>query len=159
MTHQAKGPAFYAGLLTQPDRAGAFSVRPADADALVQAASANGYLCVTLSLAGIRDKRSFLDAVAGALDFPPWSGRNWDALADCLGDMSWRPATGYVLVLDSADTFHAQAPSDFLTALQILAEAAREWAARDLPFWTFVATAAETRLIPALPGPPDSPGT
>lgn len=31
-----------------------------------------------------------IEAVAKALDFPDWFGGNWDALEDCLGDLSWR---------------------------------------------------------------------
>ena len=31
-----------------------------------------------------------IEAIAKALGFPGWFGGNWDALEDCLGDLSWR---------------------------------------------------------------------
>jgi hypothetical protein len=31
-----------------------------------------------------------IEAIARALGFPGWFGGNWDALEDCLGDLSWR---------------------------------------------------------------------
>ncbi|MGQ0545591.1 MAG: barstar family protein [Betaproteobacteria bacterium] len=39
-----------------------------------------------------------IEAIAKALDFPAWFGGNWDALEDCLGDLSWRKPP-YLLVL------------------------------------------------------------
>jgi hypothetical protein len=41
-----------------------------------------------------------LDAFAEVLAFPAWYGRTFDALADCLGDLSWLPAEGHVLIWD-----------------------------------------------------------
>jgi hypothetical protein len=40
------------------------------------------------------------DRCAQVLAFPSWFGRNWDAFADCLGDLSWLPAGGHVLLWD-----------------------------------------------------------
>lgn len=46
--------------------------------------------------------------IAAALDFPDWYRGNWDGLLDCLSDLSWRPARGYLIIwpdygrLDSA---------------------------------------------------------
>jgi RNAse (barnase) inhibitor barstar len=39
-----------------------------------------------------------LAAIGDALDFPPWYGRNLDALYDCLTDLSWLPPGLHVLV-------------------------------------------------------------
>ena len=36
--------------------------------------------------------------LAKSLGFPEWFGGNWDALEDCLGDLSWRKADGTVLI-------------------------------------------------------------
>jgi hypothetical protein len=38
------------------------------------------------------DKSAVLASFAGALGFPEWVGRNWDALEDALRDLSWWPA-------------------------------------------------------------------
>ena len=43
-------------------------------------------------------KAELLDGLARALEFPGWVGRNWDALADALGDLSWLPAGPKVVV-------------------------------------------------------------
>jgi hypothetical protein len=40
-----------------------------------------------------------LEAIARALEFPAWFGGNWDALEDCLGDLSWRESRETVLVI------------------------------------------------------------
>ncbi|QDU81619.1 Barstar (barnase inhibitor) [Polystyrenella longa] len=32
---------------------------------------------------------AFLDHLAEVLEFPSYFGRNWDALSDCLTDLSW----------------------------------------------------------------------
>jgi len=51
----------------------------------------------------IRTKADLLSAIATALSFPKYFGHNWDALADCLGDLEWISAKGYVLVIRNAD--------------------------------------------------------
>lgn len=47
-----------------------------------------------LDLTGVTDRRTFMDRCAAQLHLPDWFGRNWDALADCLTDLSWCPALG-----------------------------------------------------------------
>ncbi len=37
------------------------------------------------------DRAALFDEFAVALDFPDWNGRNWDAFADSLRDLSWLP--------------------------------------------------------------------
>src|SRR5699024_7231387 len=44
-----------------------------------------------IELSGTTDKSEILTRIASALIFPDWFGHNWDALADCLGDLSWLP--------------------------------------------------------------------
>jgi RNAse (barnase) inhibitor barstar len=51
----------------------------------------------------IESERDLLSALARAMEFPSYFGMNWDALDECLRDLSWRPAKGYVLVLRDAE--------------------------------------------------------
>lgn len=117
---------------------------PADGGIAIAAAAASGGLGVARAdLTDCRDKAEFLRRIAVALRFPAWFGHNWDALADCLADMSWWPADGHVLILEHADRFRIAAESDFLEALEILGEAANDWATEDVPFWIFVGLTAD----------------
>ena len=40
----------------------------------------------------LRRKQDLLRALAEGLKFPPYFGHNWDALEECLRDLSWLPA-------------------------------------------------------------------
>lgn len=47
----------------------------------------------------VSEKAEAIDAIARALSFPDWFGRNLDALYDSLTDLSWLPAGEYTLVV------------------------------------------------------------
>ncbi|MBY8880990.1 barstar family protein [Actinacidiphila acidipaludis] len=44
-----------------------------------------------LDLTGVGDRQAFMDRCSADLRLPPWFGRTWDTLADCLTDLSWWP--------------------------------------------------------------------
>ena len=69
-------------------------------------------------------KAELLDAVADALDFPAWTGRNWDALADALTDLSWLPPGPHVLVWPAPERLRAADPGAYRTAVEVLDQAA-----------------------------------
>jgi hypothetical protein len=114
------------------------TLAPESLPAIEQAARQGGFPLLRADLADCTDKSGFLARVATALSFPCWFGHNWDALADCLRDLSWLPAAGYVVVLEHADRFRAGADDDFVTALELFEDTAREWAAAGVPMWVFV---------------------
>src|SRR5690606_36339092 len=72
------------------------------------------------------------------LSFPGWFGANWDALADCLGDLSWLLAPGYLLMIENSGTWRAAEGAEFDTLLAILNEAALEWRERNVAFWALL---------------------
>ncbi|MER0444529.1 barstar family protein [Streptomyces sp. Edi4] len=86
---------------------------------------ATGWLVDVVDLEGVLSKAAFMDRVATALVLPEWFGRNWDALADCLGDPDWGPADpGRLLVLTHWRPYAAERPDEWAIALDVLGEAA-----------------------------------
>jgi RNAse (barnase) inhibitor barstar len=76
-----------------------------------------------------RTKAALLDEFARALELPAHFGRNWDALEDCLNDLGWLPADGFVIVVTSAHAVLArEEPEAYDTLVSILEAAGREWA-------------------------------
>lgn len=73
------------------------------------------------------DAAGLFAEAAAALQFPSYFGENWDAFADCLRDLSWLPARGYLLVLDDADQLLRGAPDDLETLRTVLTETAQVW--------------------------------
>jgi hypothetical protein len=83
----------------------------------------------------VTDAASLFDAVARVLAFPAWFGRNWDAFADCLGDLSWLPEAGHALLWDRYAALARSEPKAWRLAYQVLVDAValrRETAAAPL---------------------------
>ncbi|MFV2009403.1 MULTISPECIES: barstar family protein [unclassified Micromonospora] len=62
-----------------------------------------------------------------ALFFPRYFGWNWDALSDCLRDLHWLPADGYLVIVDNAHQLLPDSAPDQRTLFRILAQAVRHW--------------------------------
>jgi hypothetical protein len=103
-----------------------------------------------VSLAGVGTKEELLRRFASALGFPDWFGANWDALEDCLTDMSWRPAPGYLLVIDGIAGLEDLEPEDRDVLLEVLRACARFWADASTPFFVAFVDPANVLAFPAL---------
>jgi len=130
--------AAYEHLFADAARAGVHHLPHGDIGELLAGAGAAGCLVLRVDLATARNKEELLTAVGKALRFPEWFGHNCDALADCLLDMGWLPAEGYVVILDHCDGIHGRAESDFVTLMQVFQDTAEEWRENGLPFWCLV---------------------
>lgn len=75
--------------------------------------------------AGIRREKVLIDALAVALRFPSYFGRNWDALDECICDLEWLPE-GDVLVRH-ADVPFAEDARLLGIYLTVLRRAIEEW--------------------------------
>jgi hypothetical protein len=75
----------------------------------------------------IGTKEQLLAAIADKLRFPDYFGSNWDALEDCLTDMSWHKTEGFVILCDESDTLAKQSPEEWEIALDILHDSAKFW--------------------------------
>ena len=105
-------------------------------DELRDAAAQAGFALFDADLAAVQGKGEFLAALAQAVHAPDWFGANWDALADALGDFSWRPSPGYVLLLrNGGDTLWLN--DDHNAATEILADTVEFWKLQGKPFWVF----------------------
>ena len=106
-----------------------------DAAVVREAAAAHGLDFSRVDLCGVRDKAGVLSETARSLGFPPHFGTNWDALNDCLTDMSWRPAAGYVVLFTGLRSFAGNAAADAEILTRILGGTACYWKHRGVPFY------------------------
>jgi RNAse (barnase) inhibitor barstar len=93
----------------------------------------------------VHTKRRLLSVLARELAFPAYFGANWDALADCLTDLSWAPAEGYAILLSRLTGLAQQ---DYFTALDVLEEAAIFWADNEVPFYVLMEGAGRHAYLP-----------
>lgn len=106
------------------------------ADELFGATERAGFVMFEADMDKVQGKGEFLAAIAQAIHAPAWFGANWDALADALGDLSWCPSSGYVLLLRSGgDALGLN--DDRNIAKAILADTVEFWKSQGKPFWVF----------------------
>jgi hypothetical protein len=88
-----------------------------------------------------------LRAIAQALRFPDWFGGNWDALEDCLGDLSWRAGDGHVLVFRN---WQALTSDDLGVLIDVLRSSAEFWQGRGKPFFAVLIDPQARLALPPL---------
>lgn len=79
-----------------------------------------GWKFVYLDGWAVEDKASFLKAIAAALEFPDHFGENFDALSDCLGDVTAGDHEGVLLLWDGWSPFARDDEQAFSVALSVL---------------------------------------
>lgn len=97
----------------------------------------------------IASKADLLRALAAELHFPAYFGRNWDALADCLGDLAWLPPRGQLILFDHPAPLIRQAPATWAMAAAIFGEAAAYWRTAGRPFSVLLRRTGG--LVPTVP--------
>src|SRR5262245_26361375 len=72
-------------------------------------------------------KGELMNALAAALRFPGYFGGNWDAVAECLGDLPEAiPAESYVLFIDDGYRLLQAMPADAAKLVEIWLSAAED---------------------------------
>jgi hypothetical protein len=74
-------------------------------------------------------KRHLFAEFAAALHFPSYFGNNWDALDECLKDLEWLPAAGYILFISDAIEILSDDTKEMDILLGVLQTAGKAWAA------------------------------
>lgn len=92
---------------------------PEELETTVSMLEARGCDIRRIELDGTTDKAEMFKRTAFSLTFPEWFGHNWDALADCLSDLSWLPAVQErALLITGLDTMSPNGR----TLLELLAD-------------------------------------
>jgi len=99
------------------------------------AAQTGGLEFIEVNLRDVIGKKDFLKKTAGALGFPAYFGMNWDAFSDCLTDMVWKPAAGYVVLFNYYYIFKVNDPADAKTARRIFDSVVQYWSDKKVPFF------------------------
>ncbi|WP_192810162.1 barstar family protein [Actinomadura rudentiformis] len=126
---------------------GVFQWRPPAEFNWVERAEQAGTRVFRLDGHAVRGKESFLRMCSEVFEFPDWFGDNWDALEDCLTDLSWAPSRkgyliGYEAWLELAEADHGS----FRTAVDVFAEAVESWRDSDTPMTVLLLGEGGTEL-------------
>lgn len=100
---------------------------------LASEAAAQGMQVFVLDGTGIVDASAFHAAIAELFSFPAYYGANFDALDECLTDLSWLEPSARRLVFVLPESFEEQDPRTFRIALDVLADASERWQASPTP--------------------------
>ena len=125
-------------LLTQAENAGVFFVTSSDLEAIELAAQHNDAYFSAIDLQNCNSKTQLLEALSEGLNFPPSFGKNWDALADYLSDLSWLASDAFVICFANSHHYRDRHEQDFKTLIEILEEASANWSEQESPFWAFL---------------------
>lgn len=126
--------------------------RAAEAPGGLDAAAASASLLYRkLDATPIRTKSQFLGLLGRSLSFPSWFGRNWDALEDCLTDLSWIEESGLVVQIEGFATYAKADPDGFAILLDIFKTSAEYWRSEGGSFWViFTGQSASGLELPVL---------
>ena len=91
---------------------------------------------IVVDLTGTHTKEELLGVIAKAGEFPDYFGHNWDGIADCLNDLAWLNAKGYVVLVKNGSSLSDCCPDATAILLDVLSEASEAWSERGLVFTT-----------------------
>jgi RNAse (barnase) inhibitor barstar len=105
-----------------------------DASVVELQARARGYQPYQFDCRAVGDKASLMRAAQSAFGLPQYFGENWDALTDCLMDLSWSPGLRWVVLVQGLERLAALDPDSYEVTFSILQEVSDYWADREQPF-------------------------
>lgn len=67
------------------------------------------------------------DEMGAAIQFPYYFGANWNAVIDCLRDLAWMPAPGYLFVVTAADRLFNEDHSQWESLVAAIEQSGQHW--------------------------------
>ena len=89
--------------------------------------------CHLLDGRAATDRERFFDLCDRTLALPGWFGRNFDALADCLNDLSWLPGRGHVVLWQHYGVYAGHDAAGWVLAREVFQSAAATRVGAGLP--------------------------
>lgn len=86
----------------------------------------------------VKSKDDFLRMAGAAMSFPDYYARNWDAFEECIRDLSWARAEGYVLIYEEVWPFPRADRKAWRQARTILADTIDFWGELHIPFYVLL---------------------
>ncbi len=114
------------------------TVNVSPGNAVEKAAIKCGLDFLYINCRNAEDKNELLATIAETLAFPDYFGKNWDALYDCLTDLSWNPAAGYVLLLSGTDILEKKHPEEMSVFREVILSVSLYWKQRKIPFFAVI---------------------
>lgn len=113
----------------------------------------DGYALTVIKGRHCKTPANLFAEFARAMKFPDYFGHNWDALEECLADLEWLPAKGYVLLITDAVSVLPNDDTEYENLLEILSDAGETWgngqaetsARRGTPFHALFAVSERDR--------------
>lgn len=81
-----------------------------------------------------RTKERLFQEFGAALQFPWYFGENWDAFDECICDLSWLTAAGYIIMVSNIDCVLPEQEKEFQIFIRLLNEASQEWSEKKILF-------------------------
>jgi RNAse (barnase) inhibitor barstar len=75
----------------------------------------------------IEKKEQFLNHASTVMHFPDYFGNNWDAFEDCITDMEWIDAEGFLIYFDHTEAFAEHHESQLETVVELFQDAVSYW--------------------------------
>jgi hypothetical protein len=128
--------------LQDPAKSGVY--RASRVDPIAEAVLGSKLSFARVALHDVKEKAALLRRISDSLAFPSWFGGNWDALEDCLTDLSWREARGHVVALEG---FQFLPADDVGVLIDVLTSAVEFWAERERPFFAVFIDPERTLIL------------
>lgn len=103
-------------------------------DVILTQLTSSGISTLKVDASNVSNEKELLKEIAAAMHFPDYFGANWDAFAECICDLEWLAAGGYVLIVENSTCLWKAIPRAAGKLLEAWLFAADQWAQEGVPF-------------------------